>query len=107
MKTTAQIEALMQHLDCTVEEADELIEDRDYEVMTNEEADERREEELDQYLEDCIYPELDDNVKNYFDDEARKRDARFDWRGHSISMYDGNEEEEEVNGTTYYIYRQN
>lgn len=30
-----------------------------------------------------------------------------DGRGHCISMYDGREYEEEVNGKTYYIYRTN
>lgn len=30
-----------------------------------------------------------------------------DGRGHFISMYDGRENEEEVNGVTYYIYRTN
>lgn len=30
-----------------------------------------------------------------------------DGRGHFISMYDGKENEEEVNGKTYYIYRTN
>lgn len=30
-----------------------------------------------------------------------------DGRGHFISMYDGKENEEEVNGITYYIYRTN
>jgi len=30
-----------------------------------------------------------------------------DGRGHFMSSYDGNENEEEVNGTTFYIYRIN
>lgn len=30
-----------------------------------------------------------------------------DGRGHFISMYDGRENEEEINGKTYYIYRTN
>lgn len=30
-----------------------------------------------------------------------------DGRGHFMSFYDGNENEENVNGTTFYIYRQN
>lgn len=79
----------------------------EYEVLTDDEADDRWEEELDNYLEECVYPELPDNMVNYFDDEAWKRDARFDGRGHSIARYDGCENEEKVNGTWYYIYRQN
>lgn len=90
-----------------IDEAQEKIDDDDYLVLTDEEADDKREEELDNYLEDCIYPELQENLKQYFDDESRKSDARYDWRGHSIASYDGNENEETVNGTTYYIYRMN
>ena len=45
--------------------------------------------------------------RNYFDEEAWKSDARMDGRGHIISRYDGCENEEKVNGTWYYIFRQN
>jgi hypothetical protein len=79
----------------------------DYLVLTDEEADERWEESLDNYLQECIYPELTGNLQNYFDDEKWKRDARYDGRGHSLSGYDGNENEETVQGITFYIYRQN
>lgn len=84
----------------------------EYIVVTDEEADELWEQELDYYLEECIYPELSDNLVRYFDDEAWKRDARFDGRGYSLNRYDGNEYEETVYNEygerkNYYIYRQN
>jgi hypothetical protein len=80
----------------------------EYEVLTDEEADDRWEEELDNYIEECIMPEIkDDTLRRYFDEDAWKSDARYDGRGHAISRYDGNENEEKVNGTWYYIYRQN
>jgi hypothetical protein len=79
----------------------------DYLVLTDEEADDRWEESLDNYLEECIYPELTGNLQNYFDDEKWKRDASYEGRGHSLSGYDGNEYEETVQGITFYIYRQN
>lgn len=77
----------------------------EYLVLTDEEADEKEDEQLDNYLEECIYPELPENLRYYFDDEAWKRDARMDGRGHMISTYDGAEYEEKVNNTWYYIYR--
>lgn len=93
---------------CTeVEEYDEDDYNNDYLVLTDDEADEKWEESLDSYLEECIYPELQGNLSNYFDDDKWKRDARYDGRGHSLSLYDGNENEENVNGTTYFIYRIN
>jgi hypothetical protein len=90
-------------------EVDEYDEDanNNYLVLTNEEADDKWEESLDNYLEECIYPELQGNLKNYFDDEKWKDDARMDGRGHSLSSYDGNENEETVEGETFYIYRIN
>lgn len=80
---------------------------QEYDVMTDEEADDRWEEELDRYIDDCIMPEIPSELQNYFDRDKWKDDAKYDGRGHDISRYDGEEYEEDVNGTTYYIYRQN
>lgn len=90
-----------------MEEAREAIDDGDYEVFTDMEADNRLEEELDNYLQECIYPDLPENMRYYFDDNSWKSDARYDGRGHCISRYDGEEHYEEVDRVTYYIYRQN
>jgi hypothetical protein len=98
-----------------VEEIDVDDYNSDYLVLTDEEADEKWEESLDNYIEECITPEIDKiaegqgNLSYYikFDKEMWKRDARFDGRGHSLSSYDGNENEETVNGQTFYIYRLN
>ena len=80
---------------------------QEYLVCTDSEADELWEESLDNYLEECIYPELQGNLKNYFDDEKWKQDAKYDGRGHSLNFYDGCEDEETVGGETFYIYRRN
>lgn len=98
-----------------VSELDPEDYNNDYLVLTDEEADEKWEESLDSYIEECITPEIDKiaegqgNLQYYisFDEEKWKRDARMDGRGHSLSSYDGNENEETVNGQTFYIYRQN
>jgi len=87
----------------------------DYYVLTDEEADEKWEESLDSYIEECITPEIErlsegaGNLGYYvtFNEEMWKRDARMDGRGHSLSSYDGNENEETVENTTFYIYRIN
>lgn len=78
-------------------------ESAEYLVVTDEEADELWEESLDNYLKECIYPELLGTLKNYFDDEKWKNDARYDGRGHCLSTYDGCEDQE----GEYYIYRLN
>ena len=84
----------------------------EYLVVTDDEADELWDEDLENYIEECILPELNERYQQYFDNEAWKVDARYDGRGHSLNRYDGNEDEETVyneNGVkeTYYIYRQN
>jgi len=78
-----------------------------YLVVNDSDADDLWEQELDRYLEDCIYPELPDSAKNYFDDDAWKSDAKMDGRGHSLSPYDGCEYDAEADDETYYIYRTN
>lgn len=109
-----KVQALAIHLQDTSDEGLDFaklqIEDGDYDVLTDEEADDKWDEELDNYIDECIMPEFDRHLPNmycYFDDEAWKRDARYDGRGHSLSRYDGEENEEEVDGVIYYIYRQN
>lgn len=94
-------------------EADDYKED--YRVLTDQEADEAWEESLDNYIEECITPKIDKlsegagNLSYYitFNEKTWKRDARMDGRGHSLSSYDGNENEETIEDTTFYIYRTN
>jgi hypothetical protein len=81
--------------------------DRNYTVMTDGEADQAWDESLDSYLDECVLPDLPDTARNYFDDEKWKRDAKTDGRGHSLNHYDGSEEEANINGVDYYIYRRN
>jgi hypothetical protein len=89
--------------DCTFEHAR-----GEYLVLTDEEADQRWDEYLDSYLDECVMPELHGTLANYFDRDAWKRDARHDGRGHSLSPYDGNEHEVRLaDGTYVYIYRTN
>ena len=78
-----------------------------YYVYTDSEADDAWEEALDNYIDEVILPEIPEAYQNYFDEESWKQDARYNGRGHILAGYDGDENEVEVNGTTYYIYRQN
>lgn len=85
----------------------ETPDQEEYRVLTDEEADELWDEDLDNYIDDCILSELPEMYRQYFDNEKWKRDARFDGRGHSLNHYDGSEEVQEVDGVYYYIYRTN
>lgn len=105
--------ALMQHLSCAYDEVERDCEYHyeaafcDYLVLTDAEADEHLDEYLENLIDDVVLAELDEALHNYFDRDAFKRDAEYDGRGHYLSSYDGCEEEAEVDGTTYYIYRTN
>ncbi len=121
-----QVRALALHLECspldiqkeTYDHYDMPVyraEGGEYAVATDEEADNAWDQSLDSYIEECIDPELhklQENTGNLsayikFDEEMRKRDAKTDGRGHSLSSYDGDENEQEVEETMYFIYRTN
>lgn len=91
------------------EEGDDLwkVEGETYLILDDDEADDKWEEALDDYVEQVILPELPNHYQNYFDDEKWKDEARYDGRGRPLSPYDGNEYEESVDGTNYFLYRQN
>jgi len=75
-------------------------------VCTDSEADEEWDRDLDNYIDECVLPEIPESYRGYFDDEKFKRDCKYDGRGHSLSKWDGVERYQEVNGTTYYLYKQ-
>ena len=99
--------ALMEHTGDNCDECHKAIDRYDYLVLTDYEADNKWDEYLENLLDDCILPDLPETARNYFDRESWIEDAKYDGRGHSLSSYDGSEYDEEINGTTYYIYRQN
>ncbi len=83
------------------------IGNRSYLCVTDSEADELWDADLENYIEECILHELPEQYRQYFDSEGWKDDARMDGRAHSLNRYDGGEEEIEYNGTDFYIYRTN
>lgn len=114
-----RIEALRQLLALTTEEALDQLEvskydentivygKEEYLVVTDDEADKLWDDYLENYIDECIIPEVPSQYQGYFDREAWKKDAYHDGRAHSLSTYDGDEHEEEVEGTNYFIYRTN
>jgi len=82
-------------------------EKNEYLIVTDEEAEEEWENNLDNYIEECVLPELPKQYRYYFDEDSFKRDCKYDGRGHSLASYDGRENEEIVGNIYYYIYRIN
>lgn len=77
-------------------------------VGNDDEAEKAYDETLDNLLEDIVLADIPENLQMYFDEEAWKRDAKINgWRGQELNRYDGKELEAEIDGETYYIYRNN
>ena len=64
---------------------------KEYAVGDDKEADDAWEESLDDYIDECILPEIPEQYQFYFDDKRWKNDAKMDGRGHSLAVYDGDE----------------
>jgi len=93
-------------LEITVEGRVVTCQGMDYLVGNDEEMDEEWDEYLENYIDDCLLCEIkDETLKNYFDRDAWKSDAKHDGRGHSLNGYDGGEDSRTVDGEEIYIYR--
>jgi len=110
--------AYAKFLDLEFEDWSDIEEDSDtykygreeYLILTDNEADEMWDESLDNYIEECILPEIPKQYHAYFDDESFKEDCkRDDGRGHSLAAYDGNEVdmEDPENKDQFFGYRMN
>jgi hypothetical protein len=112
-----KIQALALHLELDPEEMEEIEQEdserftygrEEYLVLTEGAANRHFSDSLDQYIDDCILEQLPENLRSYFDYDAFKRDVEIsDGRGPSLAPYDGEENEKEVDGTWYFIYRTN
>lgn len=115
METETRIKALAKYLECKVNDLNESSYDeqviecgkQEYLVVDEQEADDVWEQRLESYIEECIRAQLPEHLRSYFDSDSWKEDARMDGRGHSISSYDGCENDIEIDGETIYIFRIN
>ncbi len=110
-----QAQALAQHLGCLATEVEQerggewtcLTEPGEYRVLTDSEADEAFREALESY-EDDMMSDWPETARAYFDSERWQRDVKLgDGRGPTLSGYDGEEHEEQIDGEWYFIYRTN
>ena len=83
------------------------VENEDYLVLTDDEADNRWEDSIYSYIDDCVLPEIPESYQYYFDKDRFANDCRMDGRGHSLASYDGREHWHQVGDCDYYIYKIN
>ncbi len=102
-----RILALTVEKDIYYEEAETLIDDEDYWVLTDEEANEKVELEVEYLLEEAL-SEVPSYLYRYFDSDQYIEDQASNNRGHLLNTYNGSEDSITLdNGSVYYIYRRN
>jgi hypothetical protein len=80
----------------------------EYLVLTDNEADEAFKASVESYIDECVLTEIPEAYRGYFNAEAFIRDVELgDGRGPTLSGYDGAEQEAQIDGTWYFIYRVN
>jgi hypothetical protein len=78
----------------------------EYQVLTDREADDAFKASIESYIDECVLEQIPEAYRGYFDAEAFTRDVELgDGRGPTLASYDGAENEQQVNGTWYYVYR--
>lgn len=85
-----------------------MIDDGDYLVLTDSEAETAWTESIESYIEDIVLQEIPEKYHGYFDDDRFIRDTKMNsTRANELASYDGKEDEVCINDTVYYIYRVN
>ena len=74
-----------------------------YLVLDDDEADQKLEEYLEELVEEQLGKDMFRSLYNYIDFQRMARDED---RGSHLDCYDGTEWEVDVNGNTYFVYRQ-
>lgn len=110
--TDSKILAIAAHLSVPADTIDETKYDTyaadgcEYRVLTSQERDDEIEAQIENYIEECILPEIPEAYRGYFDTDAYKRDVHCNGEGDSfISSYDGAAHESKVDGEWYYVIR--
>ena len=83
---------------------DRAIDAREWLVLTDEEAAARCNDCAKVYADDAL-AEIPKHLQEYFNESTYIEDLLDNGRGELLSTYDGVEYEQEVNRTTYYLYR--
>lgn len=85
---------------------DRQVDDGEYLVLTDSEADDWEEEGLRNLFQEMTWEHRNSFISKYLDEDGFVEDNAGN-RGENINGYDGTEDEIEFEGTTYYIYRNN
>ena len=96
--------ALMQETGDFYSDCEDSIRTDKWLILTDSEADTKWMEYAETYAED-VRLEIPRHLQTYFDEDEYIEDLLDNGRGALLASYDGAEREQEVNGTTYYLYK--
>ena len=96
--------ALMVEDDLYYSDAESAINNNDWLVLTDDEADRLASDYAESYVEEALQ-EIPKHLQRYFDSELFISDTLSEGRGHILADSDDYEREQTINGTTYYLYR--
>ena len=99
-----QVLALMVEDDLLYSDAEKAIDNEDWLVLTDDEADRQAYEHADSRVDDALQ-EIPDHLQRYFDADLYRNDILDEGRGSLLAYYDECEREQTINGTIYYLYR--
>ena len=99
-----RILALMVEDDLYYSDAESAINNDDWLVLTNDEADRQAYEQAEFCVDDALR-EIPDHLQRYFDAELYRSDMLDNGRGYLLAYWDHEEREQTINGTIYYLYR--
>jgi hypothetical protein len=108
--------ALGMHLDLNMSEIDDI--DHEYDCRYTAQGDEyfcgnwketndAQIEATENYIDDCVLPDIDENIHQFLDMDKMIEYYSQDGWAHILGSYDGEGYEIEVNGETYHICRTN
>lgn len=80
---------------------------REYLVVSSSDLDDVYRDYMVELIDDCVIPNLPENLKNYFDYDSYIDDSLSGDGYGQLAPYDGNDNEVQYNGTYYHIFRLN
>lgn len=103
-----KVVALMQELKEDYGVCEKHIEDGNYKIYDNEDADEAYTDAIDDFIDDVILFQMGDKLQRFFCRDLYMSEFKRDsCRANMLASYDGKELEQEVMGTNYYIFKVN
>lgn len=84
----------------------EIGKSRQYAVIPDSDIEDVYTEHVDNYIDECILPDMPEHTRNYFDREQFHTGTESDGYG-TMASYDSADNEQEFNGETYHILRLN